>query len=123
MEEHEFDALFQQPYKREDAMGADAQMRRCDALGFALWGRKPEDLQRQLLAPYPEIPLGFTLTDFRLLQKRVEAISALSSDRRHAWLSRLQASAGSISVGGQRFTAWEARCEVVRRAIAYLEKH
>jgi hypothetical protein len=27
-----------------------------------------------------------------------------------------------IFVGAQRFTAWEARCEIIRRAIEYLEK-
>jgi hypothetical protein len=92
-------------------------------LGIALWGRTPEDLQRQLLAPSPEIPSGFDLADFRELQRSAHEISARLSDPRFRWLSHLAFSSHTFFVGNQRFTAWEARCEIVRRAIEYLEKH
>src|SRR5439155_12747310 len=45
------------PFGTEDAMRADARLRRCTALGMAQWGMPLEDLQRQLLAP-SEIPSG-----------------------------------------------------------------
>jgi hypothetical protein len=124
MDEQEFDSLMQsRPFGRDDAMRADLQLRRGVTLAIALWGRTPDDLQRQLLAPSPEIPSGFDLTDLRELQRRAEKISAGMSDPRYEWLSRLAFSSQTIFVGAQRFTAWEARCEIVRRAIEYLENH
>lgn len=124
MDEQEFDSLMQaRPFGRDDAMRADLQLRRGVTLAIALWGRTPDDLQRQLLAPSPEIPSGFDLTDLRELQRRAEKISAGMSEPQYAWLSRLAFSSQTIFVGAQRFTAWEARCEIVRRAIEYLENH
>ena len=124
MDEQEFDSLMQsRPFGRDDAMRADLQLRRGVTLAIALWGRTPDDLQRQLLAPSPEIPSGFDLTDLRELQRSAEKISAGMSDPRYAWLSRLAFSSQTIFVGARRFTTWEARCEIVRRAIEYLEHH
>jgi hypothetical protein len=126
MEEEEFDSLMQsQPFGRKDAMRADVQLRRRRALGIALWGRTLDDLQRQLLAPSPEIPSGFELANFRELQRSAQEISAGLSDPRFASLSQshLAFSSQAIFVGTQPFTAREARCEIVRRAIEYLEKH
>jgi len=127
MDEQEFDSLMQtRPFGRDEAMQADLQLRRGVTLAIALWGGTPDDLQRQLLAPSPEIPSGFDLTDLRELQRSAEKISARMSDLsdpRYAWLSRLAFSYQTIFVGAQRFTAWEARCEIVRRAIEYLENH
>jgi hypothetical protein len=121
MDEQQFDSLFQQPFGRQDTIQADARLRRCIALGIKLWGRTSDDLQRQLLSPYPEIPSGFDLEDFRELQRSAQIISQNLGDPRNVWLSRSISSA-TIFIGTQRFTAWEARCEIVRRAIEYLEK-
>ena len=120
MDEQEFDALFQRPFGVEDAMRAEAQLRRCAALAVALWGRRSGDLHRQLLLPHPEIPTTFALDDFQELQRSAEAISAGLSSGRFSWVSPA-GTCPTIFVGSQRFTMWEARCEVVRRAIEYLE--
>jgi hypothetical protein len=125
MNEEELNSfLGSRPFGTAEAMQADAQFRRCSKLGAALWGKTPDALQRQLLAPYPEIPSGFDLADFRELQRSIQAISVASGDPKFAWLPRSALSAlfnSEIFVGTQRFTALEARCEIVRRAIEYLE--
>lgn len=75
MDEEEFDSLMQlQPFGTEDAMRVEAQWRRGAALAAALWGRTAADLERQLLARYPEIPPGFDLADFRRLQQSAQRI-------------------------------------------------
>jgi len=73
MDEEEFDSLMpSRPFGTEDAMRADARLRRCTAPGMALWGMTLEDLHRQLLAPSSEIPSGLiwplwgNCNDFRL---------------------------------------------------------
>jgi len=127
MDEREFDALFQQPFGKADFQRADAQWGRSATLASALFGRTPEDLRRQLVASHPQIPSGFELADFRNLAQHVQTISGLvfsrSSNPRMAWLSPwlTQFASAIITIGGQRYTVWEARCEIVRRAIAYLE--
>ncbi len=123
MDEEEFDSLMQsRPFGMYDAARVDARFRRRATLAAALWGRTSEDLQRQLFAPYPEIPFGFELADFRELQRSVQTISGRLNDPRYAWLSALLAPSWTIVVGTERFTVWEARCEIVRRAMEYLEK-
>jgi hypothetical protein len=124
MDEEEFDSLIgSRPFGSVDAMRAEAQFRRCATLASALFGRTSEDLQRQLLASYPEIPSGFDLADFRKLHQHLQMVlNDLSNSRTH-WLSRFASFSAAIAVGGQRYTMWEARCEVVRRAIEHLEKH
>jgi hypothetical protein len=128
MDEEEFDSLMPaRTFGTEQAMWADADLRRSmtlsATLGVALWGRTSDDLQRQLLAPYPEIPSGFDLSDFRkLLRVTAQIIFGLEVAQKMARLSHLGLSAPTIFVGTQRFTEWEARCEIVRRAIQYLEK-
>ena len=127
MDEQEFDALFQQPFGKADFQRADAQWGRSATLASALFGRTPEDLRRQLVASHPQIPSGFELGDFRYLQQHVQTISGLvlsgSSNPRMAWLSpRLtRFASATITIAEQRYTVWEARCEIVRRAIEYLE--
>jgi hypothetical protein len=124
MNEEEFDSVAQRrPFGTADAIGRETQMRRSIALGVALWGKTSKDLQHQLLAPYPEIPAGFDLADFRELQRNVRAISAAQGDPRFAWLPHGAVSCPTIFGATQRLTEWEARCEIVRRAIEYLEKH
>jgi hypothetical protein len=120
LDEKEFDSLMQsRSFEGKDAIQVDVQLRRSITLAIALWGRTLDDLQRRILAPSPEIPSGFDLADFRELQLRVQAISASFSEPQFVSLFSSQ----TIFVGAQRFTAWEARCEIVRRAIEYLEKH
>ena len=101
-----------------DEQEFDSLAERSRMLTVGLWGRTPDDLQRQLLAPYPEIPSGFELDDLRELLRSVERISVPLIDPRYAvqWFS-----SQTILVGTQSFTVWEARCEIVRRAIEYLE--
>jgi hypothetical protein len=108
MDEQEFDSWFPgRPFVREDAMQADARAGRCTALAVALWGTA-DYLQRQLVAPHPEIPSGFELADFRELQQRVLVFQWL----RHRFPTFMAA---------QHPELWEARREVLRRAIEYLE--
>ena len=127
MDEQEFDALFQQPFGKADFQRADAQWGRSATLASALFGRTPEDLRRQLVASHPQIPSGFELGDFRYLQQHVQTISGLvlsgSSNPRMAWLSPwlTRFASATITIAEQRYTVWEARCEIVRRAIEYLE--
>lgn len=123
MNEEEFDSLIQgRPFGPADVRVLETQAGRCTILAMALWGRTSGDLQRQLSPPYPEIPSGFELADFRELQRWVQLISARSGDLRFAWLPRFAASSSTISVGTKQYTEWEARGEIVRRAIEYLEK-
>lgn len=127
MDEQEFDALFQQPFGKADFQRADAQWGRSATLASALFGRTPEHLLRQLVASHPQIPSGFELADFRYLQQHVRTISGLvlsaSSNPGMAWLSPwlTRFASATITIDGQRYTVWEARCEIVRRAIEYLE--
>ena len=83
MDEQEFDALFQQPFGREDFQRAEAGLGRCGTLAAALFGRTPEDLCRQLVAFPSGNPFGLYLggfpgprtsraDDFRLGFKRFE---------------------------------------------------
>lgn len=124
MDEQEFDALLSsRPFGTQDAMRVEARLRRCATLGTLLFGKTPDDLRRQLLASHPEIPAGYDLTDFHNLQKHLEMITGTLSDPRNTWLPPQIGAAGFwvIEVGMQRFSVWEARLEVIRRAIDYLE--
>ncbi len=124
MNEEDFDSsMGSRLFGTADAMQAEAQLRRCIALGAALWGKTSDGLQRQLLAPYPEIPSGFDLADFQKLQQNIQIISEASDDPRFSWFPRSALSSPTVFVGTQRFTAGEARCEIVRRAIEYLGGH
>jgi hypothetical protein len=124
MKEEEFDSLMKgRSFGTEDAMQADAQLRHMFTVGAALWGRTPEDLKRQLLASHPEIPSAASLPDLRELLRKVEMMLVAFHDPKNAWLapSAIALSSPTITIGTQQFTAWEARCEIVRRAIQYLE--
>jgi hypothetical protein len=123
MNEKDFDALVNgRSFGTEDAMRIDAQLRHIFALGAVLWGRTPDDLQRQLLAPHPEMPPGIGLADLRELLRSVEAMLAAFHDEKSMLGSiSIALSSPTIAIGTQQFTAWEARCEIVRRAIQYLE--
>ncbi|HEY3768123.1 MAG TPA: hypothetical protein VGN44_05580 [Candidatus Angelobacter sp.] len=123
MKEEDFDALMKgRSFGTEDATRVDAQLRRIFTLGAVLWGRTSDDLQRQLLAPHPDIPLGIGLSDLRELLRNVELMLAAFHDEKGALASiSIALSSPTITIGTQQFTAWEARCEIVRRAIQYLE--
>jgi hypothetical protein len=124
MDEQEFDSLFPpRPFGTAEAMQAEARLRRCGTLGLALWGTTSDDLRRQLLAPYPEIPSGFDLEDFCEQQRTAQLISSALASSRNAWLAPfpLATSSPAIFVGTQRFTPWEACCEILRRVIEHLE--
>jgi hypothetical protein len=62
------------------------------------------------------------LADLRSLQRIVQKISAALENRQTNWLSSLALPSWSLQIGMQHVTAWEARGEIVRRAIDYLEK-
>jgi hypothetical protein len=85
-------------------------------LGARLWG-DIQYLERQLLAPSPEIPPGAGLQE--LLKLAQWAKMSLDLDDRATWL---QISKGTVIVAGdRRFSIHEARYEIVRRAIASIE--
>lgn len=123
MGEQEFDDLFSsRPFGTEDAKREAARWGRCGTLAALLFGRNPDDLRRQLLASHPEIPTGYDLADFHDLQRHLELVTSALSDPRNTWLSPLRTAAfGAIVVDTQRLSVWEARLEIVRRAIDYLE--
>lgn len=125
MDEQDFDSLFApRPFGTAEAMREDARLRRSATLGIALWGRTSDDLQRQLLAPYPEY-----------LRASIWRISGRCSGPLSGFHSMLASSTKSVVVGfpflttpspaifvsTQRFAPWEACCEILRRAIEHLE--
>ena len=122
MSEEEFDSFTRfRSFRSEDAMHLEADAARCTTLGTAIWGRTSDDLQRQLNAPHPEIPPGCDIADLRKLQQSAQNFAKALANPSNSWLPAPAPSSPSLFVGTQRLTAWEARCEVVRRAIEYLE--
>jgi hypothetical protein len=92
-------------------------------LGVALWGKTSEDAQRQLLPSRPEIPAGFALADFRkLLQWTAKMATAVLALQRMRGVAPSVLPSPAVFMGSQRLTLWEARCEIVRRAVEYLEE-
>lgn len=122
MNEEEFDSLLQsKPFTAKDAAQRDIQARRCMILATALWGRTVDDLRRQFLAPHPEVPLGYNLNDFHELLRTIQNICDDIGNSRKDWLTRLPQFTQTFSIGTRSVNAWEARREVVRRAIEFLE--
>lgn len=123
MDEQEFDALFSsRPFSTQDARREVARWGRCGTLAALLFGRTHDDLRRQLLASLPEIPPGYDLADFHDLQRHLEMVTSALNNPRNTWLPRFGTAAfGVIEVGSQRLSVWEARLEILRRAIDYLE--
>jgi len=118
MDEEEFDSLIQAgSFTTRDATLLDAKLRRRTMLGLALWGRTLDDLKRQLIASHPEIPEGVDVAELRELHQHLQNIPDTLKNR----LSGSAIFSATVSIGTQRFSAWEARCEVVRRALEYLE--
>ena len=111
MNEEEFDSLIKpRPFGTEEAKRAELQYRRGVSLAMFFWCKSGDDLRRQLLTHPPEIPSGFDLGDFRKLQRMTEQIST----------ARSPLTPQIIVAGTQRYTEWEARCEIIRRTIEYL---
>ena len=130
MDEEEIDSLTKsRPFGTADVAAWEtkrrAKTRLAMTLGPALWGRTPADLERQLVAPHPEIPPGFDLADFReLLQWATEMASAVLVAQKMRGLSSVLSTVVSPSivfVGTRGFTEWQARREIVRRVIEHLE--
>nr|HEV7954049.1 hypothetical protein [Candidatus Acidoferrales bacterium] len=121
MDEQEFDALQGlRPFRTSDMK----QFERVAALAGMLWGAGPDHIKRQLLAPHPEIPAGFELSDFHMLKRQSEMILA-TLDRKPLglqWGSLRFTMDTKIQVGPQTFTFPEACYEIVRRAIEFLER-
>lgn len=115
MNEHEFFAQHpMRPWKRSDFQNAGAS---APALWLCarLWG-DVERMTRQLLANSPEIPAGLGLRELRTLERMLvhfgdgwPATPGIPKDSR-------------IVIGGLSYTMWEARYEIVRRAIEFLER-
>jgi hypothetical protein len=121
MDEEDLEASSWRPYGTAEAAQLDARNRRRTALALALWGRTAVDLQRQLLPRYPQLPSGFDLAEYRDLYIYAHQLTQIMSTARPGWLQSLGRSTGVVFAGGERFTEWEARCEIVRRAIEFLE--
>ncbi|HEV2135279.1 MAG TPA: hypothetical protein VGR47_13675 [Terracidiphilus sp.] len=115
-EENFFESRGWRPFGTQDAARIEAQWRRFSALGQALWGSRSEHLERQLQLSHPEIPAGFALEDFRELLKFMDLTT------RHSWARSWSDFSQTVSVGTEELTRWEARRQIVIRAIEYLEK-
>lgn len=122
MREEEFDALIQaRPYGTADAKRADLRLRRNASLATTLWGKTPAELRRQLMTPSPEVPSGFDLADFQELLRTTEQLLAAMRKPQNELMARMALLSQTIVVGTKQYTEWEARCEIIRRAIEYLE--
>jgi hypothetical protein len=127
MNEEEFDALMKsRSFGTGDVGQWEAEQRANTGLvmtlGVALWGKTSQETQRQLLASHPQMPPGFDLADFRkLLQLTAKLASAVLVLQRMRGGLPSTLPPASVFIGSQGLTLWEARCEIVRRAIEYLE--
>jgi hypothetical protein len=122
MDEEELDSMLRsRPFTTADVVRFEAQAGHLARVGRRLWGRTSADLQRQLLERRPEIPSGVELADLRDLQAWVQEFVDALSDPKRPWLLGFARSTPVIAAGDRRFTEWEARLEVVRRAIEYFE--
>lgn len=116
MTDRESDWLLQlQPYGTKEAMRAQRWM----VLALALFGTSIDALQRQLLVPSPELPSGFALSDFQELRRHLQSALVSANNPRKAWVYPWPPP--TLVVGSQRLTVLEACCEIVQRAIEYLE--
>jgi len=70
--------------EQESDLREHPRLRRYGTLGVRLWGSTTDDLRRQLLAPYPKIPSGWNLGDFRELQRIAQRISFMLASSRTA---------------------------------------
>ena len=124
-EESYFESRNWQPFGTKDAARIEAKLGRYWSLGVALWGTRSEHLERQLQLPNPEIPLGFALADFQELLKFMDLTTRVASrnlsNGQYSWARSWSEFFQKVSVGGEEITRWEARRQIVIRAIEYLE--
>jgi hypothetical protein len=86
------------------------------SLSAQLWGDATH-LTQQLLAPSPRVPPELSLERLHRLERF--ALAALFHDLAFApWIAK----GTVIAAGVDRFTVNQARCEIVRRAIAAAER-
>jgi hypothetical protein len=125
-EEAYFELRNWRPFGTQDAERMEAQLRRFSALGMALWGQKSEHLERQLQLPHPEIPSGFELADYRGLLKYMNLTTRFAArdllSRHYSWARSWSEFSQTVSVGAEQLPRWEARREIVMRAIEFLER-
>jgi hypothetical protein len=126
MDEQELDSFLKgRPFGTAEAREWDertrAETKLVMTLGAALWGKTAADLERQLLAPHPEIPPGFDLADFRKLLEWTARMRFAVTKAQKFGVSPSILSSHPVSIGTHVFSSWDARCEIVRRAVEYLE--
>jgi len=78
-----------------------------------LWGNA-EHLRQQLIAAFPEVLAGFGIAELIVLQRLAKVALALGE---RVFLPVGFPNRTLIVAGGDRFTVWEARYEIVRRAL------
>jgi hypothetical protein len=66
--------------------------------------------------------MGCTLGDLQRLQHYLDRLSKATGNLQDAWLSPLALSSLTMLAGPSRLSGLEARSEIVRRAIEYLER-
>jgi|SRR5579862_5638260 len=115
MNEHEFFAQHpMRPWKRSDFENA-LPSAPAFWLCAKLWG-DVERMTRQLLANSPEIPVGLGLPELRTLEGMLVRFG-------ESWPATPGIPKDSVlMIGGLCCTMWEARYEIVRRAIEFLER-
>ncbi len=117
MDEDEFFAQYPMPpWTYSDFQRESGALARALPLSAELWG-DPETLRRRLLAAFPEVPAGLGLPELRVLE-RLARLGLRFGDRRAA--QRIP-KGSMVIINGRPFTLWEARYEIVRRAIEFLE--
>lgn len=114
MDEHEFFAQHPlRPWTRSDFENA-LPSAPAFWLCARLWGDVGR-MTRQLIANSPEIPMGLGLPELRTLERMLVHFGG-------SWPATPEIPKDSvIIVGGLSYTIWEARYEIVRRAIEFLE--
>lgn len=85
-------------------------------LGNKLWG-DAETMRSQLLAASPEIPSGMGLPELCALER----LARLGLRYGGSW-HWPRASRAFLWIAGRSLTIWEARYEIIRRAIDFLER-
>jgi hypothetical protein len=115
MNEHEFFAQHSmRTWKRSDFENA-LPSAPAFWLCAKLWG-DVERMTRQLLANRPEIPTGLGLPELRALERMLVYFG-------RAWPATPGIPKDSVIIaGGLSYTMWQARYEIVRRAIEFLER-
>ena len=124
MDEQQFDAMRQwRGFSSGDARKIERQFQQLATFGLGLWGRTADDLRRQLALDHPEIPAGCVLADLQHLLGQARAMLSAYPTMDHNMRILLDRCVGTeaIKIHGERLTVLEARYEIARRAIEWLE--